>query len=103
MTIVLSQLLSTPAYSINFPKIRNIHRSLIAGLLATLACSAFAWDTPVAVDVNTTTAIRFNTTLSAAAGAADSRGVVWASDGHTTDNLNGVFLSRSSNGGATWS
>jgi hypothetical protein len=73
--------------------------ALVCGLPAAGIC----WTSPTAVDLNTTTAIRFDSTVSAAAGNGNSRGVVWASDGETTDNLNGVFFSRSADAGATWS
>lgn len=68
-----------------------------------LPATALAWTPPVAVDLPTTTALRYDTVLSVAAGSEETRGVVWASDGEATDTLNGVYFSRSSNGGNSWS
>ncbi len=81
-----------------------ISRHLAAAVcLSALPVSGWGWTSPTAVDLNTTTARRFDTTLSAAAGSGQTRGVVWASDSEATDSLNGVFFSRSANGGASWS
>jgi hypothetical protein len=70
--------------------------------LALAPAHAYCWSTPVAVDLNTTTAKRFETVLSVAAGTGLVRGIAWASNGETTDTQNGLFYSPSTNGGATW-
>lgn len=78
-------------------------RDLLALLAMVLVpAQAYCWSAPVAVDLNTTTARRFETVLSVAAGTGLARGICWSSDGVSTDTQNSLFYSRSSDGGSTW-